>query len=277
MAYYNVRQVVPKHPAEKWYFITIVLLVLIVMLGFTAAFVPWAMVDISVGTRVWAYPFKSCFSDTFSPVHQQTCMDNDFFAGSNGPFGAPITQGNSFCESVVLTVIGFVIITVLGAALTCIACGIIVLRLWSRPIIFASFILVALVLILFSALLAWILWIFFAEYTCQPNSIFPLHGYSYGWICFIFVSVLSMASIFTGTMGFLRIKQPGLAVQLANDKDLPELDGYPVEPTTYPVATYPVAPYPAPTYVAPYPGATYASPTPLPQTPVDSYRHLAFD
>eukprot|EP00667_Euglena_gracilis_P009618 EG_transcript_9777 len=254
----KVRHVAQKHPAELWYFITIVLLVIIVMLGFLAAFVPWAMVDISVGTRVWAYPFKSCFSDTFSPVHQQTCMDNDFFAGSNGKFGAPVTQGNSFCESVVLTVIAFVLTSVLGAALTCIACGILVLLLWSRPIILAAFIQVALVLILFTALLAWILWIFFAEYTCAPNSIFPIHGYSYGWICYIFVSLVSMASIFTGTMGFLRIKQQDRDhVQLPNDKDLPELDGYPLEPD--------------------YPVASFVSPTPLPQTPVEPYLHLTID
>lgn len=129
---FKVRQVPEKHPAEFWYLITIVLLVIIVVLGFLAAFVPWAMVDIAVGNRAWAYPFKTCFSNTFSPVHEQTCMDNDFFAGSNGKYGAPVTGGNSFCESTVLTVIAFVFVSVIGAALTAIASGILILLLWTQ-------------------------------------------------------------------------------------------------------------------------------------------------
>eukprot|EP00668_Euglena_longa_P040876 GGOE01053803.1.p1 GENE.GGOE01053803.1~~GGOE01053803.1.p1 ORF type:complete len:187 (+),score=9.39 GGOE01053803.1:335-895(+) len=171
-----------------------------------------------------------------------------FFAGSNGIYGAPVTQGNTFCESVVLTVIAFVFISVIGAALTFIAIIFLIFRLWSRPIAFALIIEVCLVVILLICLLTWILWIFFAEKTCQPNSIFPVHGYSYGWICYIFVSVVSMASIFTGTKGFLKIKNH---VIYAPKDDLPELDGYPVEQDLAPLQAY-GAPTPALTPVEPY-------------------------
>eukprot|EP00668_Euglena_longa_P011159 GGOE01013541.1.p1 GENE.GGOE01013541.1~~GGOE01013541.1.p1 ORF type:complete len:271 (-),score=29.73 GGOE01013541.1:570-1349(-) len=247
----KIRQVRERHPAEIWYYITIVLLVFVVVMGLIAAFVPWAMADISVGTRAWAYPFKTCFSSTFSPVHAQTCEDNDFFAGSSGPFGAPVTQGDSLCESLVLTVIGCVISSILAALLTLIAIFFLVHRLWSRPMLFASIIEFCVILILFLCLLAWILWIFFAERTCKPNSIFPIHGYSYGWIIYLFVSVISMASIFTSTMAFLKVKN--LVVYLPED-NLTELDAYPQQLIYTPLGAS-VAPTPAITPIqlgAPY-------------------------
>eukprot|EP00668_Euglena_longa_P001958 GGOE01002285.1.p1 GENE.GGOE01002285.1~~GGOE01002285.1.p1 ORF type:complete len:275 (-),score=37.78 GGOE01002285.1:261-1049(-) len=220
----EVRQARERHPAEIWYLITIALLVIVVVLGLIAAFVPWVMADIGVGSRAWAYPFKTCFSKTFSPVHEQNCMDNDFFAGSNGKYGAPVTQGDSLCESLVLTVIGCVISSVLGALLTLVAIIFLIFRLWSRPMLFASIIEFCIILILPICLLAWILWIFFAERTCQPNSIFPVRGYSYGWICYLFVSVVSMVSIYTGTRAFLKVKNH---VVYEPKDDIPELDGYP--------------------------------------------------
>lgn len=205
------------HPALPIYIFTMLLLGLTILLGFIAVFVPWVQKDIAVGTRAWAYPFKTCLQNTFSKVHMETCLDNDFIVGSEG---APLTQGNKTCKAFVLGTIAFVFISVIGGVLLLLLLLGVVLRMWSRPVCLAAFAQVCLILVCISAFIAWILFIFYAEKECVKNSIFPAKGYSYGFILYIFASALSLGSVVTGFLGLSKLRKYEPVAEKEMDEDL---------------------------------------------------------
>lgn len=201
------------HPAQLMYMITVLLLALTVLLGFISVFVPWVQKDIAIGTRAYAYPFKTCFVNTFSTVHEESCMDNDFIVG---PKGAPVTQGNSTCESFILTTIAFVFISVIGGVVLLLLLFFVILRLWVRPLCLAGLAQVCLIVICIACFLAWIFGILYAENNCKSGSIFPVQGYSYGFILYWFASALSLGSVVTGFLGLKdqSLRQTDLSVAL---------------------------------------------------------------
>lgn len=240
------------HPAQLMYLITFILLALTVLLGFIAVFVPWVQKDIGIGVRAYAYPFKTCLVQTFSPVNEQTCLDNDFIVG---PKGAPVTQAVATCEAFVLTTIAFVFISVIGGVVLLVLLFFVILRLWSRPICLASVAQFCLIIICIACILAWIFFICYAEKTCKTGTIFPVQGYSYGFIIYIFATALSLGSVVTGFMGLKKLKRyqplPQTEKDVEVDEQVAPFDGtYPeyspqgalTAPTpNAPVAEYPVA------------------------------------
>lgn len=242
------------HPAMMLYILTVLFLVLVILLGFIAVFVPWVQKDIGIGVRAYAYPFKTCLVQTFSTVNEQTCLDNDFIVG---PKGAPVSQGNPQCEGFILSTIAFVFISVIGGVFLLILLGAVILLLWSRPLCLAIVAQGCLILIFIACILAWVMFICFAENTCQPSSIFPVQGYSYGFICYIFATVCSLASVVTGFLALKKLKryQPlpqedkGMEVedQGAFDGSYPEYAPQSMltapTPVVSPFAPAPMAPY----------------------------------
>lgn len=192
-----------RHPAHRLYLLTLLLLGLTVLFGFIAVFVPWVMKDIAIGTRAWAYPFKTCLEDTFSKINQETCQDNDFIVGD---IGTPLTGGNSTCKAFVLATIAFVFINVIGGVLVLLALAYILDQMWNRPVCLGVAAQILLVVVCIASFLAWIMFICYAEKTCAPNSIFPAKGYSYGFILYIFASAFNTGAVVTGFMGLSRLR-----------------------------------------------------------------------
>lgn len=191
------------HPAHLFYLLTLILLGFMVLLGFIAVFVPWVMKDIGVGQRAWAYPFKTCIQDPFSKVHYTTCLDNDFIE----PTGVPLTGGDMQCKSFILATIAFVFISVIVGVLMLIALTVVILSLWSRPYVLGVVAQIGLVVVCVTAILSWVMFSCYAEKTCAPNSIFPVKGYSYGFILYVFASACSLGSVITGFMGLSKLKR----------------------------------------------------------------------
>lgn len=230
------------HPAQKALLVSIVALIATIVLGFIAVFVPWAMKDIKVGTRAWAYPFKTCLEDTYSKVNAESCMDNDFM--SEG--GVPVTGGSATCKGFILATIAFVFISVIGGVLTLLCMLYVLDQLWRRPVCVAVVAQFSLVLICISCFLAWIMWICYAENTCMPNSFFPVQGYSYGFIIYIFATATSLVAV---VAGFMAVKQLKGFVPV-KDTDTDGGDVEPQSPIQYPVYDHdvqaPLAPTPQP-------------------------------
>jgi len=239
------------HPAVMPYLLSIIFLVLAILLGFIAVFVPWAMKDLAVGSRAWAYPFKTCIANTFSTVHEITCLDNDFMAKG----GAPLTQG-TVCAAYILTTIAFVFISVIGGVF------LLLLMLWmgyrllagQRPVKTGVLVQIGLLLELVTAILAWIFYIIYATNTCKPNSIFPINSYSYGFVLYIFVTLCAAVALVAGFVGFSRLRNfqpiPDTAKDVDDyDAESPVVGADALEQVTYPTAnpsfsqppvTYPV-------------------------------------
>jgi len=191
------------HPAHKLYLFTIVFLAITVLFGFIAVFVPWAMKDLAVGSRAWAYPFKTCVEDTFSWTNLETCQDNDFM--SNGR-GVGVTGGSATCQAFILATIAFVFISVLGGVLVLLSLIWLMDQMWTRPVCVATVAQGGLVLVCLACFVSWIMFICYAENTCAPNSIFPVRGYSYGFVLYIFATATSIGSVVTGHMGLKALK-----------------------------------------------------------------------
>lgn len=217
----SLSEAITKSPSMKPYLVSIVFLILVILQGFTAAFVPWAMKDLAISSRAWAYPFKTCIQDTFSTVHLITCLDNDFFAVG----GAPLTQG-SICAAWILTTIAFVFISVI--------CGVLllILMVWmanrilagQRPVKTAVAVQFGLLFEVITSILAWVFYIIYATALCVPNSIFPVSSYSYGFVLYIFVTFCAIVAFLAGFKGFFQLRNPQLFPDVAKEIDANNLD-----------------------------------------------------
>jgi hypothetical protein len=213
------------------YLLTLILLGVMVLFGFISVFVPWVMKDLAVGTRAWAYPFKTCIEDTFSIVNAESCLDNDFIK----PTGVPLTGGSAQCKAFILTTIAFVFISVILGVVLLVALTGIIFTLWSRPVMAATVVQTGLVLVCLAAFLSWIMFICYAEKTCAPDSIFPVKGYSYGFILYIFGSTASLGAVVTGFLGLSKLKsfQPLSEEALDDEQLLPREEQLPQEYPMY--------------------------------------------
>lgn len=191
------------HPAHGMYLLSFIFLALTVIFGFITVFIPWAMKDIGVQQRAWAYPFKTCVEDTFSKVNQETCLDNDFIE----PGGAPITQSSKECKAYILATIAFVFLYVLPGVIALIFLGYVLEHLWWSPLKAAWIANGILLWVCLSTFLAWIMFIIYAEMECVPNSIFPVHGYSYGFVMTVFATGLSIIAVTAAFLGTFKIKK----------------------------------------------------------------------
>ena len=57
-----------------------------------------------------------------------------------------------------------------------------------------------------TALISFLMWIVYAETSCQlMNSMFPVKGYSWGWICMIVATFLYLLAMLLAYLGLLKI------------------------------------------------------------------------
>jgi hypothetical protein len=79
------------------------------------------------------------------------------------------------------------------------------------------------------------MFICYAEKTCAPDSIFPVKGYSYGFILYIFGSTASLGAVVTGFLGLSKLKsfQPLSEEALDDEQLLPREEQLPQEYPMY--------------------------------------------
>jgi hypothetical protein len=162
------------------------------------------MKELAVATRAWAAPFKTCVMNTFSSVHLANCLDNDFIVAG----GAPLTQGSK-CVAYVLTVIAFVFISVIGGVFLLLALLWLIYRTHNgrRPMAHAFLVQIGLLLEFLTSIVAWAMWIVYTTTVCVPNSIFPINSFSYGFICYVFVTLCALIALVFGFIGMHRLKK----------------------------------------------------------------------
>jgi hypothetical protein len=239
------------HPAKKLLLISILCLFLAVLLGFITVFVPWSRKDTNATTRVWAYPFQNCAEDLASvrpTANQVTCQDNDFSDA------ASVSGGNEKCRGFIIATIVNVFIYVLIGIFTLIFLGLALKSLWGKALPFAALGVLGLLICCGGAIAAWACWIVYAEEVCTVSALFPVQGYSYGFIMTIFASVLDLIALVAAILATLKIKKGAI-----KDHQVYATPAYipaqpyvaaPAYPTSYPqVPAYP-GPITSPYYVA---------------------------
>jgi|Transcript_70426 uncharacterized membrane protein YqjE len=257
------------HPALKLLKVAFVFVGLSALLGFISAFVPWAQRDFGSVTA-WFYPFKWCAELKTSPLHYTQCEDEDlggWTASSITGFSVPLA-GNKKCRGFFIATIVFVFIHVIFAVLGLVALLLLISKLWTKVARTLAPVVTLLLFISFAGTLcSWVMFIVYAEELCSADTVnsvdvFPVRGYSYGFICQIFATSCGLLALILGCMGQMKVFKP-------LDPHQPE--GYtPAYPSVYlPVATGPDTPSHAPYlngYVEPFP--TPAEYTSIPLQPM---------
>lgn len=108
-------------------------------------------------------------------LHDTTCFRNDINQVGSVAGGSMKCRGyfvNTQVSTLVALSYGF-----LGFALAALILG----KLWSKPILLALYVSSSFFASFTSSLVAFLMWVVYAEQYCQPNNtLFPLKGYSWG-------------------------------------------------------------------------------------------------
>lgn len=178
-----------------------------VLLGFISVFVPWSQREFKDPghLRAFFYPFKFCVQNANSDLHNTVCEDEDFSGNRVGgivPFSVP-TSSNDKCRGYFIATVVFVFIHVIVGVFALLALAAAIAKM-AKPLIAVAACLAFISFV--GALLAWSMFIVYAEERCGSNQVlgqdvFPLRGYSYGWILEIFATVLGLAALLAICLG----------------------------------------------------------------------------
>ncbi len=179
-----------KHPAKMLYTLAALMALLGFILSLISIFVPWSWKDTAVNERTYINLWQNCVEKTNSPLNEYRCEDNDVDQVGSVAGGDMKCRGY-FVATQVFTIAGcvFAFLALLFAAL-------IMGKLWSKPTALALYTAAMAFLAFSCCLVAFLMWIVYAEQNCQPgNTLFPVRGYSWGWItmvCATFFTFLAM-------------------------------------------------------------------------------------
>jgi hypothetical protein len=242
-----------KHPAKKWFILAALCSLLAWVLVLISIFVPWSWKNTHVFQRTYVGLWWNCDEWTDSPLNSYTCRTNDIDqVGSVG-------GGSEKCRGYIVATQIFCVAGVVFSFLALLFCALIIGKLWSKPVVLALYACTMAFLAFGCIMIAFLMWIVYAEQDCQPgNPLFPLEGYSWGWICDVvstFFAFLAMLLAYLGLYAILRFKPfipheepPMYPVMMEapvyQDVVAPIPSPY-LEPVVYPAAAPAVA-YPAP-------------------------------
>jgi len=189
-----------KHPARTLFLLAAILGFFAFILNLIAVFVPWSWKDIAVYNRWWVSLWQNCIEVTNAWLHDTTCFRNDINQVGSVAGGSMKCRGyfvNTQVSTLVALSYGF-----LGFALAALILG----KLWSKPILLALYVSSSFFASFTSSLVAFLMWVVYAEQYCQPNNtLFPLKGYSWGWICMIVATFLYFLAMLLAYLGLLKI------------------------------------------------------------------------
>jgi hypothetical protein len=252
-----------KHPAKKFFTLAALMSLLAFIMSLIAIFVPWSWKDTAVFERTNVGLWKNCIEYTNNPLNAYRCFDNDVDQVGSVSGGDMKCRGY-FVATQVFTVAGCVF-----AFLALLTAAMILGKLWSKPLALAAYVAMNAFLAFSCILVAFLMWIVYAEQNCQPgNTLFPLRGYSWGWIlmvCATFFAFLAMLLAYLGlykTMlfkPFIPHEEPPMYPVMMEAPVYPmEVAPVPspyLEPVAYPSVVAPA--YPAVSYPAPVFGGVY--------------------
>jgi|UniRef100_A0A7S4CWL8 hypothetical protein len=237
----------PVHPAKKLLTLALALLGLSVLLGFISVFVPWSQRDFnSTASRLtaWFYPFKWCVENKLSSLHYMQCEDEDFGGWTTSAitgFSVPLA-GNLKCRGFFIATVVFVFIHVIIGVFALIFLAACLAKLWTKLAKPLALLAAILTFISFAgSLCSWAMFIVYAEEKCSSDTVngvnvYPLQGYSYGFILEIFATALALGAMLLACLGLTKVL-----------KHKPHTPAYPMQAAAYPAAAY------MPQYMEPYP------------------------
>jgi len=220
-----------------------------------AIFVPWSWKDTAVFVRSFVGLWQNCNVFTNNPLNAYTCWENDVDQVGS------IAGGSSKCRGYVVATQVFTVSGVVFSFLAFALAGLILGKLWSKPIALGLYVCVNAFLSFSTCMIAFLMWIVYAQTDCQPgNPLFPLVGYSWGWILMVVATTwtfFGMIFAYVGLFSILKFKPfipheepPMYPVAVEAQPFYPDViapipSPY-LEPVAYPAAV-PVA-YPAPAF-----------------------------
>lgn len=193
-----------KHPAKKWFLLTLITSFLGFLLPLIAIFVPWSWKNTAVFERTWVGLWWNCLDYVDSPLNAYRCKTNDIDQVGS------VSGGDKKCRGFIVATQVFTVAACVFAFLALLAAALIIGKLWSKPVALALYVALFAFLAFSCALVAFLMWIVYAEQNCQPgNPLFPLKGYSWGWILMVvatFFTFLAMLLAYLGLFSILRFK-----------------------------------------------------------------------
>lgn len=192
-----------KHPAKKWFLLSALCSFLAFILMLIAIFVPWSWKDTAVFERTYVGLWQNCKEFTADPLNRYECKENDVDQTGS------IAGGDEKCRGYIVATQVFVIAGCVFAFLAFLFALLILGKLWSKPILLALYIALLTFLAFGCILTAFLMWIVYAEQRCAEGPLWPLGGYSWGWICNVvatFFAFLAMLLAYLGLLSILRFK-----------------------------------------------------------------------
>jgi hypothetical protein len=189
-----------KHPAKILFTLTALLSLLAFILSLIAIFVPWSWKNTAVFQRTYVNLWQTCNDRTNSPLGEYTCMVNDLDQ-VGGPAG-----GSKKCRGYFVATQVFIVAGCVFAFLALLFAALILGKLWSKPVALALYVCLMAFLAFSCIMVSFLMWIVFAEQNCQPgNPMFPLKGYSWGWICAVCATFFAFLAMLLAYLGFYKI------------------------------------------------------------------------
>jgi hypothetical protein len=244
-----------KHPAKKFFTLAALSSLLAFVLSIIAIFVPWSWKNTAVFQRTFVGLWQNCNVWTNNPLNSYTCWTNDIDQVGS------ISGGSRKCRGYIVATQFFIVAGCVWAFLTLVCAALIIGKLWSKPVVLALYTCINAFLAFSCIMIAFLMWIVYAEQNCQPgNPLFPLKGYSWGWICTVCATIfalLAMLLAYLGLYSILRFKpfipheEPPMypvvmEAPIYQEVVAPIPSPY-LEPVVYP-AVAPAMAYPAPVF-----------------------------
>jgi len=189
-----------KHPAKTFFLLAFLLSFIAWILNIIAVFVPWSWKDIAVFNRWWVSLWQNCIQITNAWLHDITCYRNDI-----NQVGS-VAGGSLKCRGYFVATQTFVLLALSWGFLGFVLAALILGKLWSKPTLLAFYVCACLFLAFTTALVSFLMWIVYAETFCQlANPLFPVKGYSWGWICMIVATFFYLLAMLAAYLGLLKI------------------------------------------------------------------------
>jgi amino acid transporter len=189
-----------KHPAKIIFLLSLVMMALAWILSLIAIFVPWSWKNTAVFRRTYVNLWQNCVENTESPLNEYTCSENDLDQVGS------VSGGSEKCRGYFVATQVFIIAGCVFAFLALLTAALILGKLWSKPVVLAIYLATMAFLAFGCIMISFLMWIVYAEQDCQPgNPLFPLEGYSWGWICAVCATFFAFLGMLLAYLGLYKI------------------------------------------------------------------------
>lgn len=257
-----------KHPSKQAFTLATLMSALAFLFTMIAIFVPWSWKDYAVFERKYIGLWQNCDEHVGRPFNAYSCWENDVDVWENSiPITGGVAGGSKKCRGFIVATQVFTIAGCVFAFLTLVCCGLVLGKLWSKPLALGFYAAMNAFFAFSCILVAFLMWIIYVETDCQAgNPLFPIRNYSWGWILMVIATLWSFLAMLLAYVGLFNILKYKPFIQPKAPKESSVVEGpmY-LNPEVLP-APSPYgysAGYPAPAY----PAISASAYTPAPYTP----------